>query len=454
MGHRRTAVACAVACWSLLPAAAWAQSQSQTDDNSFDARLARLQRTIERQQKIIEALEERVGDLELVRVRGRGVGGNGPSAASTSNGSAGAAGAVASVAATQSTGQPSGALLSQADGAAAPASESTTPGRADPNEKPRIQSKDLVFQAEHAPLFERRFTLDTGFSYSYYDRRNLALSGFLALDAIFLGQINLVQTKANVTTFDVTGRYGFTDRLSADFTVPAVYRSSTFFSGGAGGASSTVSEADKSSAGLGDVSAGIYYQLVKESVDWPDIVGSFRVRAPTGRSPFGIKLIQADSNNNNLIIDQQLPTGNGVWSGTLGVSFLKTYDPVVLFANASYTYFVPRSFADISSTVGVVQPGKVKLGDTITVGGGLALALNDRTALTMAYSTAYSGNTHITPDGGAEQSVVGSKTNVGTMTFGISHVLTKNLSISATLAMGLTPDAPNYVFSLRFPYTW
>jgi hypothetical protein len=419
----------------LLPAAAWAQS----DEASFDARLARLSRIIERQQKIIEALEQRVGDLELVRVRGRGVGETGTRATRAST--------------TPAAGQPSGAVLAQAGGSPA-ATESTPAGRADPNEKPRIQSKDLVFQSEHAPLFERRFTFDTGISYSYYDRRNLALSGFLALDAIFLGQINLVQTKANVTTLDVTGRYGFTDRLSADFTLPTVYRSSTFFSGGAGGASSTVSEADKSSAGMGDVSAGLYYQLIKESADWPDIVGSFRVRAPTGRSPFGIKLIQVDSNNNNLIIGQQLPTGNGVWSGTLGLSFLKTYDPVVLFANASYTYYVPRSFADISSTQGVVQPGKVKLGDTVTVGGGLALALNDRTALTMAYSTAVSGNTRITPDGGTEQPVVGSKTNVGTMTFGISHVLTKNLSISATLAMGLTPDAPNYVFTLRFPYTW
>lgn len=36
-------------------------------------------------------------------------------------------------------------------------------------------------------------------------------------------------TKANVTTLDVTGRYGFTDRLSADFTLSTVYRSSTFF---------------------------------------------------------------------------------------------------------------------------------------------------------------------------------------------------------------------------------
>ena len=208
MGHRRTAVAWAVACWSLLPAAAWAQS-AQSDDNSFDARLARLQRIIERQQKIIDALEERVGDLELVRVRGRGVGGGNTRAP-----------AAASTTATQT---PSAALVAQS-GSTAPASESTTAARPDPNDKPRIQSKDLVFQSEHAPLFERRFTLDTGISYSYYDRRNLALSGFLALDAIFLGQINLVQTKANVTTFDITGRYGFSDRLSADFTVPAVYQ--------------------------------------------------------------------------------------------------------------------------------------------------------------------------------------------------------------------------------------
>ena len=84
--------------------------------------------------------------------------------------------------------------------------------------------------------------------------------------------------------------------------------------------------------------------------------------------------------------------------------------------------------------------------------GALAFAAAEQ--VTKGKVTAVSGNTRITPDGGTEQPVVGSKTNVGTMTFGISHVLTKNLSISATLAMGLTPDAPNYVFTLRFPYTW
>ncbi|MGV8462415.1 hypothetical protein ACV333_33045, partial [Pseudomonas aeruginosa] len=98
MGHRRTAVAWAVACWSLLPAAAEAQSAPSAED-SFDARLARLQRIIERQQKIIDALEERVGDLELVRVRGRGVG--------ASNAQASAAGA------TTATQSPSSALVAQ-----------------------------------------------------------------------------------------------------------------------------------------------------------------------------------------------------------------------------------------------------------------------------------------------------------------------------------------------------
>lgn len=165
MEHRRTAVAWAVACWSLLPAVAW----GQTSDESFDARLERLSRIIERQQKIIQALEERVGDLELVRVRGRGVG---PASSTSSS-------ATTPSVPGPAAGQPSGSLVAQS-GNASSASESTPAGRTDSNEKPRIQSKDLVFQSEHAPLFERRFTLDTGISYSYYDRRNLALSGFLA----------------------------------------------------------------------------------------------------------------------------------------------------------------------------------------------------------------------------------------------------------------------------------
>jgi hypothetical protein len=384
-----------------------------------DPRVPDLMRQIERQ-ALIQTLESRLNTLEMHAARGRG---------------------------------PEPSLIAQANPDGRSPEVTIGSEARDTQQQARVQSKDLIYQTEHAPLFERKFTIDSGFSYSYYDRRRLALSGFLALDAIFLGTINLDQTKSSTLTWDTTVRYGITDRLSIDANVPLVYRNSSFFSGGAGGAATVVSEASKSSTGIGDVSVGIFYQLIKEAAGVPDVVASLRVRAPTGKAPFGIKLVQADATNTNLNIEESLPTGNGVWSGTFGMSFLKTYDPIVLFASLGYTYNKPQSFSDISSIQGVVTPGRVKLGDSINVGGGLAIALNDRTALSMAYSNVFARETKVTTSGGT-QSVVGSKTNSATMTFGLNHVLTKNLSISASLAMGLTPDAPNYVFGMRFPYTF
>ena len=52
----------------------------------------------------------------------------------------------------------------------------------------RTEAENAVVQREHAPLFDRKLTLDWGLSDTYYDRRQLQLSGFLALDAIFLGK--------------------------------------------------------------------------------------------------------------------------------------------------------------------------------------------------------------------------------------------------------------------------
>jgi len=312
----------------------------------------------------------------------------------------------------------------------------------------REQEKALVVR-EHAPLFERRFTLDAGFSYSYYDRRQLALSGFLALDAIFLGSINLDQTKASVGTFELSGRYGLSDRLSLEASLPYVYRDSRFVSGGAGGASSVVSEVRMRSQGVGDASVAAYYQWVKESQRWPDIVTSLRVRAPTGRDPFGLKLIQPDGNNNNLNIPEDLPTGSGVWAATFNVSALRTYDPVILFGNIGYTYNRPTDFDDISPVAEQVSPARVALGNTVQLSGGLAIALNDRSAVSFSVATAATGATHTTAPGGPKRRVAGSSSNSTTLNIGASYVLPSGWTFNGQLAAGLTPDAPNFVFSLR-----
>jgi hypothetical protein len=313
----------------------------------------------------------------------------------------------------------------------------------------REQEKALVVQ-EHAPLFERRFTVDVGGNFSYYDRRQLALSGFLALDAIFLGTINLDQTKASVLTTDITGRYGITDRINLEANIPYLYRTSRFVSGGAGGASTSISEVTKSSSGLGDVSVAGYYQLVKESARWPDLVASLRVRAPTGRDPFGLKLIAPDENNNNLNVPENLPTGSGLWNATFSLSALRTYDPVILFGNIGYTYNIPDKFDDISPVVGQVQPAKVKLGNPYLLSGGVAIALNDRAAVSFSVSTSMAGATHIKAEGSDDyERVPGSSTNTTTFNVGASYLLPSGWSLNAQLANGLTPDAPNFVMSFR-----
>ncbi|MFP4906178.1 hypothetical protein ACLFKT_45200, partial [Paraburkholderia sp. BR14261] len=110
-----------------------------------------------------------------------------------------------------------------------PNTGSPTVGETQKSAEPsRTQAEEAVVQREHAPLFDHKLTLDWGISDSYYDRRQLQLSGFLALDAIFLGNINLGQTKSHTITADLDTRYGLTDRMSIDVDVPYVYRHSTF----------------------------------------------------------------------------------------------------------------------------------------------------------------------------------------------------------------------------------
>ncbi len=313
----------------------------------------------------------------------------------------------------------------------------------------REQEKALVVR-EHAPLFERRFTFESGMNYSYYDRRQLALSGFLALDAIFLGNINLDQSKASVVTLDLTGRYGLTDRISLEASVPYVWRDSRFVSAGAGGASTVVSEVELRSSGIGDASVAAYYQLVKESARWPDLVTSLRVRGPTGSDPFGLKLIQADEGNDNLNVPETLPTGTGLWSATANISALRTYDPVILFANVGYTVYRPEDFDDISPVLDQVSPAEVSLGNSIQLSAGLAIALNDRSAVSFSVASAFSAATRTkAPDQQEDIRIPGSSSNSTALNIGATYALPSGWTMSSQLAAGLTPDAPNFVMGIR-----
>jgi hypothetical protein len=440
---------------------------------SVEDRLNTLMRVVDEQQRQIHSLERQVTDLEMAQ-RGRGVPGAGAPAGSE---------AVAEQPGADGLPVPLPPLAQVTPGAPAPGSTTGTatgvpvnPPPPDSNsggglpaatdgsgavgqtqraaEPVRTQAEQAVVQREHAPLFDGKLTMDLGISDTYYDRRQLQLSGFLALDAIFLGNLNLGETKSHQVMADLDTRYGLTDRISVDLDVPYVYRHSNFIVGGAGGAASSQSDASVSSSNLGDVNFGIYYQFLKETNSLPDIVGSLRVKAPTGTSPFGEKVVQVDANNTNLVAPTELPTGTGFWNITAGVSVLKTYDPVVLFGSVSYTYNLARSFADISSVQGQTEPATVKLGDIVQFGGGVALAFSDKDSASVSFTMALEPESQTRAPGGSYSKVPGSETTAAAMNFGLNHVVNKHLTINGSVSIGLTPDAPNFVVGVRFPYTF
>ena len=423
-----------------------------TDDAEVRALLQQLSQRLEEQEAEIQRLRGQVTELEMAQ-RGRGLTGAPAATEPSAQGAANQAFGAAQVATAQDGQTPPPIDPATPVDPATPPPQVGDPmqigeARREEDEERREKERALVV-SEYAPLFERKFTFDAGLSYSFYDRRQLALSGFLALDAIFLGTINLDQTKATVLTVDFTGRYGITDRFSVEATVPYVYRDSRFVSGGAGGASTEISEVQLSSTGIGDASVAAYYQWVKESPRWPDIVTSVRVRGPSGRHPFGLKLIQADEDNNNLNIPENLPTGTGVWSVTGNVSALRTYDPVILFGNLGYTWNRPQDFDDISPVLDQVSPARVSLGNVIQVSGGLAIALNDRAAISFSVASAFAAATHTQSPGNDEFRVPGSSSNSTTLNIGATYAMPSGWTVNGQMAAGLTPDSPNFVFGLR-----
>jgi len=311
------------------------------------------------------------------------------------------------------------------------------------------QSVENVFREEHA-LFSDRLTIEPGINYSYSDRSQLALRGFLALDAIFLGELNVDTVESHITTFDINTRYGLTDRLEVGLNVPFVYRSTTYQSIGLDFSTERDSEATVDEADIGDVSLSLSYRLLPETQQRPDVVLNFGVTAPTGTDPYGISLKSDTDQGGNLNYPTELPTGNGVWSLSTGVSALKTLDPAIVFANLGYKYNIEESFDDISGLDGD-QPGDVKLGDSIRAGFGTAFALNERLSLSLSYSHEYIMKSETTQDGFTNK-VVGSDANVGVFNIGGTYALNDSTSVVTSLGIGLTDDASDISLTFRMPF--
>jgi hypothetical protein len=365
-------------------------------------------------------------------------------------------GALAQASGATTAAQPSGSAprtAPQGQGAPAPAAPAATGQQAPEKKESGEVGDDIRLLARQAAVFDRKLSLELGYSYARYDRRQLALSGFYALDAIFLGTLSVDQLKGNTHNVDLSVRYGLTETIGVDAQLPWTYRGNLYLSGGANNNPGQLTEARVKESAQGDASAGISWQVGREIRAGADVVASLRLRVPTGETPFGIPTrIVADVNGEltSLKVPTRLPTGNGFYTFQPGISILKTYDPIVLFANASYSISPSRHFDDISAGSGV--PGSVKLGNTTTIGFGMILAMNDTSAFSVGYTMLTTRGTKTRVDGQDWVRVVGSEGNAAILSLGVTHALTPKLSMVTSLGVGLTNDSPNYTFGIRFPY--
>ncbi|MFB4249644.1 hypothetical protein [Pseudomonas idahonensis] len=421
----------AVMCLSTLFPAALVQAAPDADVETLKRELLELKQRYEVQQKALAVLEQRVRQVE-----------DQPAAPPPKR-------LAKSPADLRGNQQVAGTGAAAASGGAA---GGASYGQSLKDDSAPAQSVSNLYDEASGFFGGGKFSVETGLTYARYDARQLTVNGFLALDSIFLGNINLDRIKSDTWTLDLTARYNLNNRWQFDINAPVLYRESTFQSGGGGGAGTqTTEESVTRDPTLGDVNFGVAYKFLDESEFWPDAVATLRVKAPTGKEPFGIKLVQS-AGNNNLFVPESLPTGNGVWSITPGISLVKTFDPAVLFGTLAYTHNLEESFDDISSTVGSKTPGKVRLGDSFQIGAGVAFALNEKMSMSFSVSDLIQRKSKLKQDGGDWQSVVSSDANAGYFNVGMTIAATDNLTIVPNLSIGMTEDAPAFTFSLKFPY--
>jgi len=304
--------------------------------------------------------------------------------------------------------------------------------------------------------FNRRLTIENGLTYSRYDRKELTLNGFLALDAIFLGNISIDRVASDSLTYDFVTRYGVSPRLTLNLDVPYLARRTVYQKGGAGGSAAAIGEESTHGTGIGDVNFAANYKLFGETGRRPDTLLTLGVTAPTGRAPYGIDwttVSHADDPYLQFAVPRRQPTGNGVWQGSLGLTAVKTIDPAIVFANLGYIHSFERGFGDIDTDPQTRTPGRVKLGDAYYFGAGVAFAFNERASLSLSFSDRINGKASLQPTGQRSTKVIGSDANAATLNLGVTYALDRHTTLVTQLGVGLTADAPDFTLTFKIPYT-
>jgi len=278
------------------------------------------------------------------------------------------------------------------------------------------KAEDILTAAgrEYTLIKKGAIGLEYSIDYSYF-------SGDVIKDAA-----NVEQRSNHNITNQIYTEYGLKENLSVNATIPFCYKYNR------AGTDSAQDATD-----LGDVSLGAQYQPYKAGGDLPTTILSAGVTLPSGSSPY--KINPATS----------LATGSGFYALNAGASLSKTMDPLVAFANLSYTYNFEASGLNQNWSDGR-NLTSVDPGSTVGLALGFGYALSYKASLNLSAQFAYTFSNVYHFNGAADYR--NGSSMAGTFSIGTGWRITPARTITLKLGIGLTSSDPDFSLSVRVPF--
>lgn len=292
-----------------------------------------------------------------------------------------------------------------------------------------------------------RFTIEPSFSHAHSNSTLVAIEGYTVVPALLVGLINISEVQRDVFVGALSLKYGFTSRFEASIRVPWLSINEDLREREAFQGTPVDTLRESSGEGLGDAELSVRYQLNDGLDGWPYLISALRVRGPTGEGPYEVERVTVrDSQGNPIGIElRERPTGSGFWAFEPGLSIIYPSAPAVLFGNLSYVW-------TLKDDKGFENGGTVDPGDIVRFGFGMGFAMNERTSFSLGYEhsvirkTTFERNTSLTD-------TQFDRVQVGSLSFGIAQRLGQASSLNASIALGVTENAPSSEVTLKLPFS-
>lgn len=293
------------------------------------------------------------------------------------------------------------------------------------------KEKDVLEAVGREYTLSHKGTLSIDYSLSYsYSPSEVFSAQQQATDAALVLSAN---RQANHTiVHSIYTSYSILDNLTSSMSIPILYRYNKL------GTTSSLTQTD-----LGDISFGLGTQI-PSSWTWLRLPGeinntySFGCSLPTGRSPYKINP------------KTELSTGSGTYGLSLGTSFSKQTDPVVLFWGLGYSYAFPLKNLNyrVQDTYTLEE---VKSGGAYSFNMGMGYSLSYDTSINMSFSYGYAKSSTFTYKELAEPRETGDSVSAS---FGVGMGMTLTPKNSLSISLGYSLLSAGFSLSARLPFNF